>query len=85
MNVVLNPPAQSRIRPRHHRRRMRGDAGRDEGRQDGGGIARTLLYYARKLRRALKGKRVRVEFGVRKIKSLEKSLSNCTVKDVVAG
>jgi formamidopyrimidine-DNA glycosylase len=41
-------------------------------------------YNARQLRRVLKGKRVRIEFGVRKLKRFESSLRNLRINDVEA-
>ncbi len=41
-------------------------------------------YYANRLRRVLKGKEVRVEFGIRKLKQFEPSLEGLRVQDVEA-
>ena len=41
-------------------------------------------YYAKRLRRVLRGEEVSVEFGVRKLKDLEGSLRGLQAKDVEA-
>ncbi len=41
-------------------------------------------YYARKIRKVLKGKKARVEFGIRKLKQYEASLQGVRVEDVEA-